>query len=120
MLNQTNIGHNNNKYYVIQLIRKGQQYYVFTRWGRVGEDGSAMRYGPFTKLEKAESTFKKKFSDKTKNQWSDDIRDNFVPQNGKYTLLDMCGDEEDDDEPPAKKGTVTFGVGVRAEGPVTV
>lgn len=38
-LNQTNVKHNNNKYYIIQLIDTGGSYYVFTRWGRVGEDG---------------------------------------------------------------------------------
>lgn len=36
MLNQTNVGNNNNKYYVIQLIKSGNNYFVYTRWGRVG------------------------------------------------------------------------------------
>ena len=31
MLNQTNIGHNNNKYYVIQLLKRGSAFYVWTR-----------------------------------------------------------------------------------------
>jgi len=35
MLNQTNIGNNNNKYYVIQVIQSGGQYYSWNRWGRV-------------------------------------------------------------------------------------
>jgi len=35
MLNQTNIGQNNNKYYVIQLIENGGRYYTWNRWGRV-------------------------------------------------------------------------------------
>src|SRR5579883_2289507 len=39
MLNQTNIGHNNNKFYVIQLLENGGKYYTWTRWGRVGEPG---------------------------------------------------------------------------------
>ena len=34
MLNQTNIGANNNKFYVIQLLEKGGKHYVWTRWGR--------------------------------------------------------------------------------------
>jgi hypothetical protein len=37
MLNQTNIGENNNKFYVIQLLSKGGKFYAWTRWGRVGE-----------------------------------------------------------------------------------
>jgi len=35
MLNQTNIGHNNNKYYVIQVIESAGRYYSWNRWGRV-------------------------------------------------------------------------------------
>ena len=35
MLNQTNIGQNNNKFYVIQLLQTGGNYYVWNRWGRV-------------------------------------------------------------------------------------
>lgn len=38
MLNQTNIQNNNNKYYLIQLLKKDglNQYSVWMRWGRVG------------------------------------------------------------------------------------
>lgn len=35
MLNQTNIGHNNNKYYVIQVLQTGSVFYAWNRWGRV-------------------------------------------------------------------------------------
>jgi len=35
MLNQTNIGYNNNKYYVIQVIKSAGHYYTWNRWGRV-------------------------------------------------------------------------------------
>ena len=36
MLNQTNIGQNNNKFYIIQMLLGAfQAYYVWTRWGRV-------------------------------------------------------------------------------------
>lgn len=35
MLNQTNIGHNNNKFYVIQVIRENNRFYSWNRWGRV-------------------------------------------------------------------------------------
>lgn len=35
MLNQTNIGHNNNKFYVIQVLTSGTKHYCWTRWGRV-------------------------------------------------------------------------------------
>lgn len=35
MLNQTNIGQNNNKFYVIQVIKVNKQFYSWNRWGRV-------------------------------------------------------------------------------------
>jgi len=46
-------------------------------------------------LEIAVADFKKKFQDKTKNKWEE--RDNFKAHPGKYTLLEM-GEEEDEDE----------------------
>lgn len=91
MLNQTNIGHNNNKYYVIQLIKDGKNYHTWTRWGRVGESGQN-KNSTFTSLEQAVKEFEKKFKDKTKNNWSD--RENFVPHPGKYTLIEVDGDED--------------------------
>ncbi len=44
MLNQTEIGKNANKYYVLQLLHplgNTNECYLFTRWGRVGERGSS-------------------------------------------------------------------------------
>jgi poly [ADP-ribose] polymerase len=35
MLNQTNIGANNNKFYVIQVLTQGGSFHTWTRWGRV-------------------------------------------------------------------------------------
>ena len=35
MLNQTNIGANNNKFYVLQALKQGARFYTYTRWGRV-------------------------------------------------------------------------------------
>jgi poly [ADP-ribose] polymerase 2/3/4 len=32
-------GHNNNKFYIFQGLKNGSNYYLFTRWGRVGVDG---------------------------------------------------------------------------------
>ena len=51
--------------------------------------------GPFG-LPQAIKDFEKKFKDKTKNAWSD--RENFKPVNGKYTLLEMAGEEEEEEE----------------------
>lgn len=39
-LNQSNIGNNNNKFYILQVIENGSGNYVFfCRWGRVGVVG---------------------------------------------------------------------------------
>lgn len=91
MLNQTNIGHNNNKFYVIQVITDGTSYYTWNRWGRVGETGQS-KLSPFPSSEPAVKDFEKKFKDKTKNNWND--RDNFVSHSGKYTLIEVDGDQD--------------------------
>ncbi|XP_066521465.1 protein mono-ADP-ribosyltransferase PARP3 [Hoplias malabaricus] len=91
MLNQTNIGHNNNKFYVIQVIVQGGKYYCWTRWGRVGESGQNNLAGP-SNADTAIKNFEKKFKDKTKNTWSD--RENFVSHSGKYTLIEVDGDQD--------------------------
>ncbi|CAK6955567.1 protein mono-ADP-ribosyltransferase PARP3 [Scomber scombrus] len=89
MLNQTNVGHNNNKFYVIQLIKANNKYCLWNRWGRVGEVGQS-KLSTFDKLEAAVKDFEKKFKDKTKNNWSD--RMNFVSHSGKYTLIEVDGE----------------------------
>ncbi|XP_029948425.1 protein mono-ADP-ribosyltransferase PARP3 [Salarias fasciatus] len=91
MLNQTNIGHNNNKFYVIQVIKDKNKFYSWNRWGRVGETGQS-KLNPFDKADNAVKDFEKKFKDKTKNNWSD--RDNFVSHSGKYTLIEVDGDQD--------------------------
>ncbi|XP_017271173.1 protein mono-ADP-ribosyltransferase PARP3 [Kryptolebias marmoratus] len=91
MLNQTNIGHNNNKFYVIQVVKEKNKYYTWNRWGRVGEVGQH-KLNEFGKPELAVKDFEKKFKDKTKNNWSD--RTNFVPHSGKYTLIEVDGEQD--------------------------
>jgi poly [ADP-ribose] polymerase len=86
ILNQTNIGANNNKFYVIQLLTKGGKYYAWNRWGRVGETGQSSLVGP-TDLPKALKAFQSKFRDKTANQW--DERKSFTPAPGRYTLIEV-------------------------------
>ncbi|XP_014344157.1 protein mono-ADP-ribosyltransferase PARP3 [Latimeria chalumnae] len=91
MLNQTNIGHNNNKFYIIQLIEKNGAYFCWNRWGRVGEVGQS-KLSPANSLDAAKKDFEKKFKDKTKNDWSN--RENFTAHAGKYTMIEVeAGDE---------------------------
>uniref|UniRef100_A0A8D1P8J5 Poly [ADP-ribose] polymerase n=1 Tax=Sus scrofa TaxID=9823 RepID=A0A8D1P8J5_PIG len=85
-LNQTNIGSNNNKFYIIQLLEEGDRFICWNRWGRVGEVGQS-KLSHFVSLEDAKKDFEKKFRDKTKNSWAE--REYFVAHPGKYTLIDV-------------------------------
>ncbi|KAK4418123.1 Poly [ADP-ribose] polymerase 2 [Sesamum alatum] len=89
MLNQTNVGENNNKFFVIQVLESddGGKFMVYYRWGRVGVKGQDKLNGPYTSQQAAISEFEKKFYDKTKNHWSN--RKEFVSHPKSYTWLEM-------------------------------
>ncbi|XP_062613650.1 protein mono-ADP-ribosyltransferase PARP3-like [Saccostrea cucullata] len=103
MLNQTNIGHNNNKYYVIQVLNRLGNFYAWNRWGRVGESGANAMKGPFSTADGAIKDFTKKFQDKTRNKWEN--RDSFTPMKGKYTMIEMSLEDEDEADAPAEVKT---------------
>jgi len=84
-LNQTNIGANNNKFYIIQVLEGAGKFYAWNRWGRVGEDG-ASKLAPCGSKDAAVKDHEKKFREKTKNAWAD--RENFKPAAGKYTIVE--------------------------------
>ncbi|XP_021512719.1 protein mono-ADP-ribosyltransferase PARP3 [Meriones unguiculatus] len=90
-LNQTNIGNNNNKFYIIQLLEEGGHFFCWNRWGRVGEVGQS-KMNDFASLEDAKKDFMKKFWEKTKNKWEE--RDHFVAHPNKYTLIETQGEAE--------------------------
>jgi len=101
-LNQTNIGANNNKYYIIQLVKDSCGYAVWTRWGRVGESG-ASNLTRFQNLNVGKKAFEKKFKSKTKNLWA--ARDSFVKVRGKYDIVETeqtDGDGGDEESPIGK------------------
>ncbi|XP_048756021.2 protein mono-ADP-ribosyltransferase PARP3-like [Ostrea edulis] len=102
LLNQTDIGHNNNKYYIIQILKKigALSFYTWNRWGRVGEPGANAMKGPFGSAEPAIKDFTKKFQEKTQNKWVN--RDSFSPVPGKYTLIEMSLEDEDDTQAASK------------------
>ncbi|XP_020239464.1 poly [ADP-ribose] polymerase 2 [Cajanus cajan] len=89
MLNQTNVGDNNNKFYVIQVLEsdKGGEFLVYNRWGRVGIKGQDKIHGPYRSCESAIQEFEQKFLAKTKNDWSN--RNNFVSYPKSYAWLQM-------------------------------
>ena len=77
------------------------------RWGRVGEPGQN-KLEPFG-LDRngAIASFKKKFKDKTGNNW--DERDHFQKVEGKYDMVDMEADEEEQEEAKPVKVTTNDG-----------
>jgi poly [ADP-ribose] polymerase 2/3/4 len=100
MLNQTNISKNNNKFYVIQLIEDSGSYVCYTRWGRVGEDGQSQEKS-FSNAKDGIKEFCNKFKAKSANKWED--RDSFVPKSGKYTMVEIADDEEEETKEEVKK-----------------
>lgn len=49
----------------------------------------------FADANSAVKDFEKKFKDKTKNNWSD--RENFTPHPGKYTMIEVEHDDDDEE-----------------------
>jgi len=92
MLNQANIAANNNKFFILQLLKSPAGFALFKRWGRVGQPGmnQLLNWGP---REAAEQKFKQKFFDKTANLWG---ADPFVPQPHKYTVIHLSEEEEEE------------------------
>ncbi|KAL4247742.1 Poly [ADP-ribose] polymerase [Abortiporus biennis] len=98
MLNQTDVGKNSNKFYVIQLLHpigNDSSCTLFTRWGRVGENGQQQKKGPFPSSA-AVSEFKKQFKAKTATDWEN--RHGMVAKKGKYTWLERDFEDAKDDD----------------------
>ncbi|KAJ3348914.1 Poly [ADP-ribose] polymerase 2 [Entophlyctis luteolus] len=95
LLNQTNIDANNNKFFIIQVLKHDstERYITWTRYARVGNIGQTQQ-PEFSDPQSAISAFEHKFKDKTKNRWED--RANFVKYPGKYHYLER--DYQEDDE----------------------
>ncbi|KAG8874614.1 hypothetical protein FRB97_005781 [Tulasnella sp. 331] len=100
MLNQTNIGANANKFYVLQLLHpvgSPSQCILYVRWGRVGEKGASQTKGPFP-TSHAVDQFMKQFKSKSGAHWKD--RKSMRPKAGKYCWIER--DFGDDDDKPAE------------------
>ncbi|KAI0089798.1 poly polymerase catalytic domain-containing protein [Irpex rosettiformis] len=106
MLNQTDVGKNANKFYVIQVLHpigSPSLCTLFTRWGRVGENGQQQQRGPYPPA-LAVSEFKKQFKNKAATDW--DKRHNMVAKKGKYTWIERSfeDEEEEDSKGESSKG----------------
>lgn len=92
-LNQTEIGSNKNKFYIMQVIQNGSKYCVFVRYGRIGETGRT-DYKEHSSLAMAKTFFERQFRSKTGNSWS--VKDDFEKKDGKYFLAEIeCADVDD-------------------------
>ncbi|KAL3130720.1 Poly [ADP-ribose] polymerase 3 [Trebouxia sp. C0009 RCD-2024] len=88
MLNQTNIGANNNKFYRMQLLQEGpSDHWLWTRWGRVGDKGQSQLQGPFD-ADTGLKEFEKKFKSKVGAAFDDKDEARKV-RSGKYSLVDL-------------------------------
>jgi poly [ADP-ribose] polymerase len=90
MLNLTDIAYGvkgHNKFYQIQVQKKGGRYILFTKWGRVGAPNPQSMNEEFDSRIDAVRGFKKKFRQKTHNDWED--KASFAPKEGKYTMINI-------------------------------
>ncbi|KAJ6879990.1 hypothetical protein NC652_033357 [Populus alba x Populus x berolinensis] len=101
-LNQTNVGNNNNKFYLIQALESNDcsKFMVYTRWGRVGIKGQDKLQSPYTSRGSAIQEFEAKFFAKTKNRWPN--RKDFICHPKCYTWLETDHDmnKESSEEKP--------------------
>ncbi|KAI0935474.1 hypothetical protein AcV5_003891 [Taiwanofungus camphoratus] len=97
-LNQTDIGKNANKFYIIQVLHPDNSTdncILFTRWGRVGENGQQQKKGPFS-AGTAVNEFKKQFKAKAAVAWEQ--RHGMVSKKGKYQWIERVFEDEEDSE----------------------
>lgn len=85
-LNQTEIGNNKNKFYIMQLINSGRICTVMIRYGRIGVTGNISHHA-FGYMDDAILFFEKQFKSKTGNNWSE--KDNFQKKPGKYFMTEI-------------------------------
>lgn len=97
VLNQTDLKTNANKFYRMQALKDGNSYYLYVRYGRIGETGQKS-IKSFSSPHVLASEFKAQFKAKTKNDW--DNRDDFKIYSGKY-FLTQTGEKVLDDKPKA-------------------
>lgn len=84
MLSQVDISANMSKFYCMQVLTDGNQYFYFTRYGRIGEKGRC-ELKPMPNAEASIDAFISKFKSQTGNIWGNP----FVAKPGKYTLLEI-------------------------------
>ncbi|XP_050048270.1 poly [ADP-ribose] polymerase 2-like [Dermacentor andersoni] len=92
VLNQSCLQMNRNKFYNMQLVEDvyNDYYYVWFRWGRVGEKGASKLVCCENDILKAKLLFEEKFHLKTGNEWPVwATKMKFTKHKGKYDMLKM-------------------------------
>lgn len=89
-LNQTDLGENKNKFYIMQLIKNASSYVLFCVYGRISEPGKTIQTTHSTESS-AISAFEKQFKAKTGNSW---WTDKFVKKEGKYFMSEISYENE--------------------------
>lgn len=92
-LNQVNIGANNNKFYIIQvLVVSNSSFYFWCRYGRVGAIGTTSLEGPSNFNDSLCSKFQRLFKSKTGLTW---LNKEDLPKSGKYAYMKLTGTKPD-------------------------
>ena len=78
ILSLTDLKKNKNRFYILQLINDNDQFVLYRRYGRIGEEGKIIIKN-YCKIDDGKTEFKKKFKHKTKNEW--DNRQTFQDKN---------------------------------------
>ena len=102
VLMYTNLKKNNNKFYIIQLLKRDNFYYLFLRWGRVGKVGSQNLIA-FNDFNDAYKAFMNKYTDKTEYGYqeifidferNEEIDNNNNNNSNDYIMTDNNNDED--------------------------
>lgn len=79
-----------NRFYLLKIFAEdsGLKFWVVRQYGEMGYPGDQTEHSFETK-EKAIAQFKKIFTEKTGNIWSDEFCVDFIKKRGKYVMLDI-------------------------------
>jgi len=75
------------KFFVVQTLSCGGQFFFASRWGRTGTRGQAKVEGPLATAEEAATLLAAKFKEKTANEVEGVAAGTFTAQPGKYSLV---------------------------------
>jgi hypothetical protein len=94
------ISKDTDRFYILQLLQKKNNYYIFSRWGKEDKPGTYKTSTAIDDLNKAIGIFEKRFRVHTGVDWENRHIDEFI---GNYTIYnDKPSMVESDDDPITK------------------